>query len=80
MSAIDNINWNDIVKKEARGLNDDDLGEVQEVRPNEVVTKVGVVDKETYCIPKNLFEEFDGHNVRFRISKEEAKSQYKIAD
>ena len=80
MSSINNINWNDIIKKEARGLNDDDLGEVQEVRPNEIITKTGVVDKETYCIPKNFVEGFDGHNLRFRISKEEAKAQYKIAD
>ncbi|MGD9674201.1 MAG: hypothetical protein AB7U98_12065 [Candidatus Nitrosocosmicus sp.] len=27
-----NRNWNDVIKKEARGLNDADLGEVQEVR------------------------------------------------
>ena len=26
-----NINWNDVIKKEARGLNDEDFGEVQEV-------------------------------------------------
>ena len=26
-----NINWNEVIKKEARGKNDEDLGEVQEV-------------------------------------------------
>ena len=25
------INWNDVIKKEARGKNDEDLGEVQEL-------------------------------------------------
>jgi len=45
-----NIDWNDVIKKEARGLKDDDLGEVQEVRGNVVITKVGVVDKEIYTI------------------------------
>ena len=25
-----NINWNEVIKKEARGKNDEDLGEVQE--------------------------------------------------
>ena len=45
--SIDNIDWKDTIKKEARGLKDDDLGEVQEVRQNEIITKVGVVDKET---------------------------------
>jgi hypothetical protein len=52
--SIDNIDWKDIIKNEARGLKDDDLGEVQEVRQNEIITKVGVVDKEAYCIPKKF--------------------------
>ena len=32
-------NWDDILKKEARGMNDYDLGEVHEVEPEIVVTK-----------------------------------------
>ena len=31
------IDWNDVTKKEARGSNDEDLGEVQEVGPNYVL-------------------------------------------
>ena len=31
--------WNDVIKKEARGLNDADLGEVQEVNETIVVTE-----------------------------------------
>ena len=27
-----NIEWNDVLKKEARGIDDEDLGEVQEVQ------------------------------------------------
>ena len=38
------------------------------------------MDKETYCIPKSFGERNDGHNLWFKISKDEAKSQYKIAD
>ena len=26
------IDWNDVIKKEARGINDEDLGEVQEIQ------------------------------------------------
>jgi hypothetical protein len=72
--SIDNIDWKDTIKKEARGLKDDDLGEVQEVRQNEIITKVGVVDKETYCIPKKFVTRFDGHNLWFSITKDEAKT------
>ena len=34
------IEWNDVLKKEARGIDDEDLGEVREVQGNYVlVTK-----------------------------------------
>jgi hypothetical protein len=80
MSTNNNIDWANVIKKEARGINDADLGEVQEVRQNLVITKAGVVDKEVYSIPKNLVEKYDGHNLWFRVTKEEAESQYKTKD
>ncbi len=39
MSSIDNIDWNDVIKKETRGLGDDNLGEDQEIRGNDVISK-----------------------------------------
>ena len=75
-----NINWNDVIKKEARGINDADLGEVQEIRLDNVITKAGVVDKEVYSIPKNLVDRYDGHNLWFRVTKEDAENVYKIKD
>ena len=75
-----NIDWNDIIKKEARGINDADLGRVQEIRLDNVITKAGVVDKEVYSIPKNLVERYDGHNLWFRVTKEDAENIYKIKD
>ena len=75
-----NIDWNDVIKKEARGINDADLGEVQEIRQDNVITKAGVVDKEVYSIPKNLVERYDGHTLWFRITKEDAENVYKIKD
>jgi hypothetical protein len=78
--STNNIDWTDVIKKEARGLNDADLGEVQEIRQDNVITKAGVVDKEVYSFPKNLVERYDGHNLWFRVTKEEAESLYKIKD
>jgi hypothetical protein len=75
-----NIDWNDVIKKEARGINDADLGEVQEIRQDNVITKAGVVDKEVYSIPKNLAERYDGHKLWFRVTKEDAENIYKIKD
>jgi len=75
-----NINLDDTIKKEARGINDADLGEVQEVRQDSVITKAGVVDKEVYSFPKNLVEKYDGHNLWFRVTKEDAENLYKVKD
>jgi hypothetical protein len=78
MSSDSNIyNPEDIIKKEARGLGDDaDLGEVQELGIEYIVTQKGIFDKDKYLIPKKLVERFDGEKVYFRITKEDAK-QYK---
>jgi hypothetical protein len=43
-----NINWDEVLKKEARGTGDYDLGEVDEVQSDTVVTKKGVVDKDKF--------------------------------
>jgi hypothetical protein len=74
---ISNFRSEDIIKKEARGLEDDtDFGEVQEILGEYIITKKGTVDKERYYIPKSPVERFDGDTVYFKVTKEEAK-QYK---
>jgi uncharacterized protein YaiL (DUF2058 family) len=46
--------WDEVMKKEARGLNDDDLDEAQNVEGDYVVATAGITDKITYCFPKTL--------------------------
>jgi uncharacterized protein (TIGR02271 family) len=70
------IDWNDVVKKEARGSGDEDLGEVQEVGQNYVLVQKGMINKEKFYIPKDMAESYDGDVLRFRISEEDAKSRY----
>ncbi len=74
MAYIDNNDWENVVKEEARGIDNAELGEVQEVLRDKVITKSGVVDKETYTIPRNLVEKLDGHKLFSRITKEEANN------
>ena len=64
-------------KKEARGLRDEvDLGEVQEVGTEYVLTKKGTINSDKFYIPKNLIEYFDGRTVWFKLTEEES-NQYK---
>ena len=70
-------NPEDIIKKEARGLGENaDLGEVQEVGVEYIVTQKGILDKDKYYIPKNLVDRFEDGIVYFSVTNEEAK-QYK---
>lgn len=70
-------NPEDVIKKEARGIEDEtDLGEVQEVGTEYILTKKGTIDGDKFFIPKNLVERFDGHTVWFKLTEEESH-QYK---
>jgi uncharacterized protein (TIGR02271 family) len=66
-----NIEWNDVLKKEARGIDDEDLGEVQEVQGNYVLVKKGIINKEQFYIPKDQAESYDGDVLRFNITQED---------
>ena len=68
------IDWDKTIKKEARGLDDYDLGEVQELNDEFVITKRGLVDKDKFYLPRNKVNKFDGGKLWFEISKDEAKA------
>lgn len=68
--------WNDVIKKEARGLNNADLGEVQEVNENYVLTQRGTISKEKFCIPKSNPHGYNGRILLFEITEEEAKEKF----
>jgi hypothetical protein len=50
------MNWSEIIKKETRAIGSYELGEVQLVEQDYVVTEKGIVDKD---IGKNLIERYD---------------------
>jgi len=75
-TSTSNIDWNDVIKKEARGSGDEDLGEVQEVGSNYVLVQKGILNKEKFYIPKDMVESYDGDKLRFRITEAEVQSKY----
>ena len=65
------INWNDVIKKEARDNNYEELGEVQEVKDNDVIVQRGIIKKEIFYIPKNQAESYDNNVLKFKFSEQE---------
>ena len=70
------INWNDVIKKEARGNNFEELGKVQEVKDNYVIIQRGTINKEKFYIPKYEAESYDKDVIKFKFSEQEL-SKYK---
>ncbi len=71
-----NIRWDEVIKKEARGIDDYDLGEVQQVTPEYVLTQKGLVNMKWFQIPKELAQEFDGNKLVLRVTEQEANDLY----
>ena len=68
------IDWEKVIKKEAKGLDDYDLGEVEKVDEEHVITKKGIVDKDRFYLPRNKVNRFDGDKLWFEVTKDEAKT------
>ena len=66
--------WNESLKKEANGIDDNcHLGEIQKVEAEYVVTEKGIINKLKFRIPKNVIAGFDGRTLYFGITKAQAK-------
>ena len=63
-----NIDWNNVVKKEAIGLNGEDLGEVSEVGNSFIIAQKGILNKKRYYIPKKSVTSFDGSVLRLNMT------------
>jgi len=74
--SSNDIPWNETIKKEARGIDDADFGEIQSVDPEYVITQKGIIDKEIFSFPTNLVQEYDGNRVLFKVTEEEARNSY----
>ena len=61
------------MKKKARGIDNFDLGEIQEIEQDYVVTRKGLIGIDEFYVPKELLEKYDGVNVVFRIEKKDAQ-------
>jgi hypothetical protein len=71
------MNWNNIIKKEVRGINDAYLGIVQGISEPFIITKKGIIIKENFSIPKNLLEGYDDTIVYCKIAEKEARNNFK---
>ena len=73
------IDWKDVIKKEARGINDANLGEVQEVQEDYIVIAKGIVNREKFYIPRELADGYKESALHFNLTEEQMKEKYSDA-
>ncbi len=75
MSADNNdIDLNEVIKKEARGIDDADLEVQLTMGIQSLPRKVSQIKR--FYLPKSL-DKFDGHTLWFRITEDEAYNTYR---
>ena len=72
VSMSSSINCDEVIDKKARGIDDYDLGEVQEVNDHVVITQKGATHKDKFYLAKRLVDRFDGLYLWFSITETEA--------
>ena len=69
----ENIRWQEVLNKRAIGIDKCDLGKVEKINDDTIITKKGLINKSRYLMPKKLVDRFDGNMLYFKIMKAEAK-------
>ena len=61
------INWNEVIGKEALGENGLDIGTIKEISTDFVVTEIGMLNKKIYHLPKTSAKYFNGVFLNFSL-------------
>jgi hypothetical protein len=73
MQMGSHIEWDLVTKKKARGNDEYDLGQVQEVTSEYVITR-NEFEKKIFQLPKRMARSFNGDTIVFDLSGSEANS------
>ena len=70
------LNWNEIIKKEARSLDDANLGKVQEINETSIIIEKGTKNKDKFYIPRSIPHAYNGSVILLDITEDEAKKKF----
>ena len=72
MSNHENVKWDDILNKKARGI-DVDFGKVEAIATEHVITKKGILSRDRFYLPKKLVKRYDGDKIWLNITENEGE-------
>jgi uncharacterized protein (TIGR02271 family) len=72
------LDWDEIIKKEARSLDDANLGKVQEINETSFIIEKGTKNREKFYIPRSIPHAYNGSVILLDITEDEAKKKFMI--
>jgi hypothetical protein len=69
----ESIKWQEVLNKRAIGIDKCDLGKVEQINDDIIITRKVLINKNRFLMPKKLGDRFDGNMLYFKIMKAEAK-------
>jgi hypothetical protein len=76
-SSVPDMQWETLIGKEAKTLDNSELGKVKQVATEYVFTEKGVIDKEKFFIPRRFADRFDGKTLWLSITKAQAENEFR---
>jgi stress response protein YsnF len=73
------IDWNNVMEKEAMAENGLDLGTIKQIEDDHIVTEMGGLIKKKYKLPKSKIKSFNGVFLNFSLNELDA-SAYMLKD
>jgi hypothetical protein len=70
------MSWDNIIDKEVKSADKQDLGKVQSIARHYVEIMEGTISKKHYFIPKYFIQGYDGHKLWASLTKDEIKHEY----
>jgi hypothetical protein len=70
------LDRNEIIKKEARSLDDANLGKVQEINETSIIIEKGTKNKDKFYIPRSIPHAYNGSVILLDITEDEAKKKF----
>jgi uncharacterized protein (TIGR02271 family) len=70
------LDWNEIIMKEARSLDDVKLGKIQEINETSIIIEKGTKNKDKFYIPRSIPHAYNGSVILLDITEDEAKKKF----
>jgi hypothetical protein len=71
------LNWDSLSDKDAKTLDNFELGKVKQVTNDYIYIEKGVIKKEKFFVPKRFADRFDGKILWFAITSVQAETEFR---